>query len=360
MVKPAQTAMHRDLANNRDSMLPFLRAVSDATEKLNGLGTKLNGLTKMTESASQGMQNLIHNAARVGPMSQALATHCQCECKCAVNDGLASTDWNTKWPNIKGLLAALGIYFSGGKIFQHGELWFDLFRGGWAYSKPILNGMWSLVRPLLRMDAELEIFELIAAAGTIVAGLLVPEVLIPALVATASNVAWRYWGPLKAAIRRTGSFFASKATEFRDKLLEFCEWLEDEFYLLTDPIKVPYNYTSAMSRPNSGRNALLVAWERVQPRLELSLSGAREQAAATMLAVPLLVTAASPQLASIRSQYATTKTASVVINSSPSITITASDCHDLEQRVLAALKEHQEGLYAQWCRELQRRQRTEF
>jgi hypothetical protein len=82
--------------------------------------------------------------------------------------------------------------------------------------------------------------------------------------------------------------------------------------------------------------------------------------AAAVLAAPLLVTPASSEPMPVRTQYQPIKTADMVINSSPTITITTSDSQDIERRVLDALRKHREALFSQWCAELRRRQRTEL
>lgn len=86
----------------------------------------------------------------------------------------------------------------------------------------------------------------------------------------------------------------------------------------------------------------------------------RQAAIAAVVAAPIMpapvLTAAAARPRGAEPAYS----GSVVINSSPSITIQTNDATDMERRVLEALREHREALYDQWHREVRRRQRVEF
>jgi hypothetical protein len=98
-----------------------------------------------------------------------------------------------------------------------------------------------------------------------------------------------------------------------------------------------------------------------QLRNELEAGGlsARRAVPTAMLTAPSLV---APRMASISSDQATAEKskAPMVFNSAPTIVINAWQPDDIESRVKDALEQHRETIYAQWSRELQRRQRTEF
>jgi hypothetical protein len=79
-----------------------------------------------------------------------------------------------------------------------------------------------------------------------------------------------------------------------------------------------------------------------------------------MLAVPLLVTPAIAGVPVEQMRNDTSSATSVVINSAPTIVINSAQAEDIEPRILEVLRQHREAIYAQWCAELKRRQRTEF
>jgi hypothetical protein len=70
--------------------------------------------------------------------------------------------------------------------------------------------------------------------------------------------------------------------------------------------------------------------------------------------------ARSTRLTISENSKAAARPAPVVLNSSPTVVINTRESDDIEQRVLAILREHRADLYTQWSRELQRRERTEF
>lgn len=79
-----------------------------------------------------------------------------------------------------------------------------------------------------------------------------------------------------------------------------------------------------------------------------------------MASAPAMSTAALSAIPAWQRGAETASGGSVIINSSPSITINANDASDVERRVLEALRQHRDALYGQWHREVSRRQRVEF
>ena len=86
----------------------------------------------------------------------------------------------------------------------------------------------------------------------------------------------------------------------------------------------------------------------------------RKAAAIAMLSAPLLVAPAMANISSGQPRLDTAGSATIVINSTPTIVINACQPTDIEQQIMEALRRHREALYEQLCSELQRRQRTEF
>jgi hypothetical protein len=86
----------------------------------------------------------------------------------------------------------------------------------------------------------------------------------------------------------------------------------------------------------------------------------RKAAAIAMLSTPLLAAPAMATISSGQPKLDAAGSTTIAINSTPTIIINACQPDDIERRVLEALGQHREAIYAQWCRELQRRQRTEF
>ncbi len=106
--------------------------------------------------------------------------------------------------------------------------------------------------------------------------------------------------------------------------------------------------TQSISR-NDGRLAMQLQPGTFRHSVIAAALAAPMLSAPTMAAVPTCQREAEPAYSN-----------SLVINSSPSITIKVSDASEIERRVLDALRQHREALYDQWHREVRRRQRVEF
>jgi hypothetical protein len=352
------------IADSFGSIASFSRAVSKAVEQRTHISKHLDLVDRFSQSARSGLRNIVDNAARFKPISQETASDRQ-PTSAAIKEDLK---WPYgEWESTEETFFSMGIFFAALRVWA-GALQSIGRRLLTVWSKlvvPIGRGIVATVARISRFILESEIFGAIAQALEAIKAVLLT--LQGALIATDGAVvgvaAYEIWRPrdgVKRVIQNVRSMLTDKERAFGHELAGLGEWFGREHDPSRNPIGWPHYSSPVVLPPNSERNGLVAAWKAVQPRLELFLSGARVQAAATMLAVPLLVTPASPQLSSIRPQYATTKTASVIINSSPTITITGSDCHNIEQRVLAALKEDRQAMFDQWCLELQRRQRTEF
>jgi hypothetical protein len=274
------------------------------------------------------------------------------------------------------------LFFLSALAIQATKFWVEALPWIWSVVEPKLINLRpviaEIVTPIWRAVAASEIFETIAeAAGALVAALTASGwaavgagVLV---VAGTFYILWRRWNAVVRAIRKLSSVVADEAREFVHKVVSAIGediGMNSELIPLrgngrgSTPDAVPprYSFGSGNRVASSLIPAVLSLASLVRPE-SVGLRGtntALQATAAAMIAVPLLVTPASADVTRVQSRVDTTKTTSVVINSSPTITINASDCGDLEQRVLEALRKHRQELYAQWCNELQRRQRTEF
>jgi len=357
--------MDRDLAKLSPAA-PLLVAVADSTQKLNVLSIKISAFLSKTDLVSPAMLKAVYNAAPLTPISQATAMHCEYRGKCDSNANVIAEwlDAITSLPHLKWSAGAAGILF--GEAYSIGtiESWLTALLRSWSrIVLPTLSGAWGLLggslglvsRRILRLVVDSgvvgSVAEGLGAIAALISAHIVPVVAVVAAVRALialTIVLPRHWEVVKKAMQR-----------LRRRSVAFGYWLEEEFSRLADSLHTPYWYYGVRSGPTSRKSALLASREALQPRLELFLRSVRVNAAAAMLAAPMLVTPRTGQIVSIRPPYEVSRTASVVINSSPTITI-ASDCHDIEQRVLAALKEDRQAMFDQWCLELQRRQRTEF
>ncbi len=86
----------------------------------------------------------------------------------------------------------------------------------------------------------------------------------------------------------------------------------------------------------------------------------RRLATVAMLSTSLLAAPVQATISDLRPRGETMGFSPVAIASNPTIVINTDQADDIEQRVLKALRQHGETIYAQWSRELQKRQRTQF
>jgi hypothetical protein len=361
-----------DATNRLANMSSFASALAVATKQLNSMAARLNGLTAAAGAATFQIQRLSNSAARLPSPSQAVATYCQGRSKSPT-----VLENSLNW-----LSGTVKLFFVGGLSVQATKLWVEAVRWIWSIVGPRLNSLRAviaeMVTPISRAVAELEIFDTIAeAAAALVATLTAPEwARIGALAATAATtfyLPWRNVTAIVRAIRKLCSVVVNEATEFIDTVTSaVSEVIGMSSDLVprrpdrqgTNPHAAPSRYSFAPE--NLVSSALIPVLPSLASLVPLESVGVRaaniavRTAAAAILMTPLLVTPASADIASVQPRIETVRTASVAIHSSPAITINASNCEDIEEAVLAALRKHRDELYAQFCNELQRRQRTEF
>jgi hypothetical protein len=350
----------------------FASALAVATKQLSGMAVQLNSLSVATEAATSQIQRLFDSAALLPSLSQAVGTGCQ-----GRSESPTVLELGPNWLN-----SSAKVLFLGELAIQATKFWVEALPWIWSIVQPKLINpravIAEIVTPIWRAVAASEIFDTIAEAGaTLMAAVSAPEwaafgVLVAA-VAGALHFVWRNFTAVVRAIRKLSLVVADEAKTFVEKVLSAIgEVIGTNSELMPrrangrgttpDAASSRYRFASETMVVGSLIPAVPLLASLVQPEsvgFRATSTGLRATAAA-MIAVPLLVTPAGVDVTCVQPRVDTTKTASVVINSSPTITIDASDCGDIEQRVLEALRKHREEIYAQWCNELQRRQRTEF
>jgi hypothetical protein len=348
-----------------DAGTRLANAIAGATEQLKIVSEQLDRALSLSQGVIRRLYQINDNAARVASVSQARSTNRQ-PLETPARGDVTRLDLN--WLNHSDdVLWRLGAVFAISRAWAWalGIRW-RVARTLWSkVAIPIGRQALALIPRVWTAIMDSEIFETIAeAAGAIAAAAVTFEgVLIfagAAIAGTALYQIWKQWDAVKKALQSLAVWLVEKVNAFGHEVLDLGGWLGQWHDPSKSPIGGSQYFSPAALGATPGQKAPLAASAQVRPRIELFLSNVRLNAGAAMLAAPLLVAPAAAQLTEPRTPYEIAKTASVVINSSPTITINAVDCHDIGQRVLAALKEHREALFEQWCGELQRRQRTEF
>jgi hypothetical protein len=198
-----------------------------------------------------------------------------------------------------------------------------------------------------------------------------------ALLAGASYRVWRNWSAIVRTLREFGAAVSREAIGIMHKLMTAVEGepadsapgelgpaddaatrrrKRDRRYGLA--ASVFDSVAASVSRIPRGLVALN------QPRLWGGFQRGplivRKAAAIAMLSAPLLAAPAMATISSGQPRLDTAGSATIVINSTPTIVINACQPTDIEQQIMEALRRHREALYEQLCSELQRRQRIEF
>jgi hypothetical protein len=361
----------------------FLAAISAATERVNNLSARLTTLAAVSGTAALQIAGL-SNAAHTVATGQALATGCQCKCEAPTTPPpTASSLWEKAWKGFFLATAAIGA----------AGIWLAAMKRLWAIltSPIVINGLAAIGRIVMSLRLVEFAFEAVAAvaetlgelfvaAAALVTGLSIPTIAIGAvLLAGASYLVWRNWSAIVRAIRRLGTAVAHEATSIMHKLMTAVEGGEPEGSSTEDVGSAgdagisqrkrsrPYNIAPSVF------DSVAASFSSVPFRAFAALNKpqlwhgfqqepltVRKAVAIALLGVPLL---APPAMAAFPSRQGGAEAAcapSITINSSPTIVINSSQTADFEQQIMEALRRHREALYEQWCRELQRRQRTEF
>jgi hypothetical protein len=351
----------------------FTASMSSAITRVREFAARLGSLSQVAENAAIQLNNVDVTSARLLAKSQAIATCCQCIDKPA-NKMKSSASW---WGQSVDQFALAAIGIGAAKLYLDAIEYFRtmfravLVRGLSAAGKPVVTVLKGILAyPAIEVALD--------AASTALAAVTSPMGLaIATLLAAVGGVAyfvWRNWNSIAPAVRKIGSIIAVEAKDLVGKISSaagalFSARSSKTFRRATDPhltIGSPTRNHASDTRRNLGTaDLILIPLSLVSPVPPESVgfraaNAAVRTAAAAMLITPLLMTPANADIASVQPRIKATRTASVVINSSPTITISASNCGDIEQRVLEALRKHREELYSQWCGELQRRQRIQF
>jgi hypothetical protein len=358
-----------------DNLAAFATAISAATERVNNFSSRIAALSNISINPAVNIPSLSSTAAQVIAQGQLLTTYCQCPA--TTSPQTTSETWLTH------LQAAESAFVTSAALLGGTKLWADAIKWHWAgvLGRIVKTGAGMLGRiagRIVRAIAEsvaLAIVvdaagELVAAVAALAASAPLAAIGATALVGTEAYVAWRERGAIARIIPSLGAAISHEAmklwTELETTVLGGSEDDGDKGSLpARDRIIRPSRQGSLSSilppiADSIGANLVSPPSLYANGFLGSLIPRSFYGAAAVMLAAPLL---AAPEQAAIRVRGSSAEVIasnSVFINSSPTITINASDCGDIEQRVLEALRKNREELYAQWCNELQRRQRTEF
>jgi hypothetical protein len=357
----------------------FAAAISVATDPVSALSARLAALSNTSANTALQIANVSVTAAQMIAQGQLMTTCCQYP---GFTPSETHSSRSSNVDRIQRLfvsgtafVATLGVLLEAGKWIWTTGLPI-VKKGGLAIGRAAA-ALWELASASDALVAAADtVGELLAAAAALAARAPLAAIGATALVGGAAYVAWRERGAITRAIRSLGAAISHEAMKLRSELsatgLDGPEDGGDEDALPGSKKAVSRSgwrrlrsiAPSTLNPVNAGLAnikpfVLSPSWYASFSPSSLSARALRG-ATVAMLAAPLL---ASPALAAIPARGTSALAVasdSVVINSSPTITINASDCRDIEQRVLEAFRKHREELYAQWCNELQRRQRTEF
>ena len=367
--------------SNNDAIARFAtlaNVVTVATSKMSALSVQLVKAGAASELAASKIASLARSATQLSLGCQAVAQCCHCDQK------PTPSRWQTAtiFANV-----TAQTFLTGTAILAGAEILGKVLRRLQQFSWLALvkDKLMSALRWTLSLGRGVIESEAVSAAleslADVVAALATTETVLLTAFATAgaailvgtSYLLWRHWNAVVRAIRKLCSVVVNGATEFVDK---FASAVGEVVGLNSErmPRHPKRQGTNSNVAPSGNRfpyeNLVAGSLIPVVPSLKSlappaapgfrTVNAAVRTAAAAMFMTPLLVTPASADIASVQPRTEMTRTASVAIHSSPAITINASNCEDIEQRVLEALRKHREELYAQFCNELQRRQRTEF
>ena len=359
------------------SFATLTNSISSVTSLLSNLGVCLSATGTASPTAALQIADLSQSAAQLAISCQAARTCCQFQPNRASTPGAEASPRSSiqhvfffdaailgaarlwKWAG-KALLPFVPLVVAKGLVNSLRE---------WVLSLSRTALQWELVATVLDGAAAL-VAALATTEGAILAGLATGGA---AVLGGISYLLWRHWRAIVRAIRKVSSIVAEETRTFlaivASAVGEVVGTASEDMPRRVDarrtsPDAAPPRNRFASESPVAG--SLITAVPSLASLMRPESVGFRaaniavRTAAAAMLMTPLLVAPATADVASFQPRTGVRRAASVVINSTPTITINASDCGDIEQRVLEALRKHREELYAQWCNELQRRQRTEF
>ena len=369
-----------NLSDHVDDRAAFAAAISTATGRVKNFSSRLAALSNISITPALKIPTLSSTAAQMIAPSHILTTQYQCK---------PMTSPQTKGETWTYLGAADNAFVIGTVLLRGAKLWADAMK--WlrlmAVAPIVKTGAsiaGRIAGPFARAIAESQKLAAIsAAAGELVAAVVVLAASTPlaaigaaALFGGAVYVAWRKRGDITRAVPRLDAAISHGATKLWSELVATVSGgPKDDGDIASTPGEDSALRRSGRSRlrsiPPLMLHSVSADLAALQPLVfsplryagfsPLSLGAEALRAAAVMmLTAPLL---GAPAQAAVAVRGISAETASfnsIVINSTPTIIINSNQPDEIEQRVLAALKQHREAIYAQWCSELQRRQRTEF
>lgn len=349
-------------------MVAFTEAIRTATDRINGLSASLSTLRTGSGNVALQMSKLSTSAAHVVAVSQAIVTECQCNCK-ALSDRLGS---GSGVPDeLARFFIPTAAFLTTLRLLSQGVRWL------WTAGAPITRrglAVFGRVALLIwrTLGAVSEAFTMVAEiARGLMSGLaawVTPSAIVLTLETVAAVAAldgityllWRNWNTIVSTLRTLANTISREAIALMGQVAAFIngdsESISERDLGLIGGVP---KRRGKWARLASHFAKLSSIQSSVGPRYLLS-GGALRSAGLVMLAAPLL---AAPTLAAAPSRQAGidgTRAASIVINSSPTVTVNCSDLDDIQPRILEALRQHREEIYEQWCSEVRRRQRTEF
>ncbi len=352
----------------------FAAALSSATIRVNDFSTQLKALSKTFQEAARQIAHLSSSAAQITAPSQQITTYSQCACAVPTEPTSSASSFldtiKRVFVPVAALVTTTGAFLAAGRWLLTIDIGLRLTKTLSAIGEA-MAGFWPVV------DAS-EFFAAVAEAATeltaAVAALAASPVLaviaeIAVAVAALAGVAyliWRNWHAIVTILRTAAKAVSGEAITILRKVAEalngdFQDRIEEYLGMSRD---MPKRWRGWV-RPTSyfATLPLLASGPSGQPGIGphfLGGAGSLGGAALLMLAAPLL---AAPTLAGVPSRRASVDgigAGSIVINSSPTITVNCCDADDIQPQILEALRQHRETIYQQWCSEVQRRQRTDF
>ena len=352
----------------------FAAALSSATIRVNDFSTQLIAPSKTFQEAARQIAHLSSSAAQITAPSQQITTSSQCACAVPTEPTSSASSFldtiKRVFVPVAALVTTTGAFLAAGRWLLTIDIGLRLTKTLSAIGEA-MAGFWAVV------DAS-EIFAAVAEAATeltaAVAALAASPVLaviaeIAVAVAALAGVAyliWRNWHAIVTILRTAAKAVSGEAVTLMRKVSaalngDSQERIEEDPELSADIAKRGRTW----ARPTTyfAKLPLLASAPSGQPSIGphfLGGAGSLRNAALLMLAAPLL---AAPTLAGVPSGRPVIDgigAASIVINSSPTITVNCSETDDIQPRMLEVLRQHREAIYEQWCSEVQRRQRTEF
>ncbi len=352
----------------------FAVAISAGTARVNNFSARLNTLSNASDLAALQIAKLSSSAAQMMASCQRLTTACHCTDSQSTSKSSFSSSW---------LDRAQQIFVSGTALLASTAVLVEALKWIWTTGLPLFwsvkvalgrvaVSLWQVVAASEALAAISETaVELAAVLATLTAS---PAVLLTATAALLTAVSYLVWRNWSAIVKVIGRLTAAISREMINVIGKMASVVVGPENGTTAENGTSHERTvRALRAFASGAVASFPAGvfpitlrslrttEPLQRWDGILMGGLRtgRAAALAILSSPLLV---APAMATVSPDRTTTQEASVsmVFNSTPTIVINGCQSDGIERRIEEALRQHRESIFAQWSRELQRRQRTEF